>query len=187
MGKYPTIFNGLANIGNSSHETILHYIVVDNSLKHLLNLDVLRINLELIERHWEDMVRVTASLKMGWVTTSLLIGKYQSAQRQSELVKAFQEYGRLIKSISILRYVTNEAHRREIGIQLNKGEAMNNLRQFILFAREGKIYKRTLEDQQHQAKCMNWVTNSIVLWLPFGFCKYMNVAKGIEIHWLRNI
>ncbi|MBT8407896.1 MAG: hypothetical protein KJP05_10595 [Deltaproteobacteria bacterium] len=20
--------------------------------------------------------------------------------------------------------------------------------------------------------------------LPFGFCKYMNVAKGIEIHWL---
>jgi TnpA family transposase len=110
------------------------------------------------------MVRVAASLKMGWVTASLLIGKYQSAQRQSELVKAFQEYGRLIKSISILRYVTNEAHRREIGIQLNKGEAMNNLRQFILFAREGKIYKRTLEDQQHQAKCMNLVTNAIVLW-----------------------
>jgi TnpA family transposase len=141
------------------------YMVSDLSgLKHLLNLDVLRINLELIIRNWEDMIRVAASLKMGWVTASLLIGKYQSAQRQSELVKAFQEYGRLIKSISILRYVTNEAHRREIGIQLNKGEAMNNLRQFILFAREGKIYKRTLEDQQHQAKCINLATNAIVLW-----------------------
>ena len=115
------------------------YAVSDlSSLKHLLNLDVLRINLELIARHWEDIIRVAASLKMGWVTASLLIGKYQSAQRQSKLVKAFQEYGRLIKSISILRYATNEARRREIGIQLNKGEAMNNLRQFILFAREGK-------------------------------------------------
>lgn len=41
---------------------------------------------------------------------------------------------------------------------------MNNLRQFILFAEEGKIYKRTLEDRQHQAKCINVVTNAIVLW-----------------------
>ena len=110
------------------------------------------------------MVRVAASLKMGWVTTSLLIRKYQSAQRQSGLVKALQEYGRLRKSIAILRYVTNEAHRREIGIQLNKGEAVNYPRQFILFAREGKIYKRTLEDQQHQAKCLNLVTDAIILW-----------------------
>jgi len=141
------------------------YTVSDLSgLKNLIELDVLRINLELIERYWDDMIRVAASLKMGWVTASLLIRKYQSAQRQSGLVKALQEYGRLIKSISILRYVTNEAHRREIGIQLNKGEAMNYLRHFILFARGGKIYKRTLEDQQHQAKCLNLVTNAIVLW-----------------------
>jgi TnpA family transposase len=133
-------------------------------LKNLVKLDVHRINMDLIERHWEDMVRVAASLKMGWVTASLLISKYQSAQRQSGLVKALQEYGRLIKSIGILRYVTNEAHRREIGLQLNKGEAMNNLRLFILFAREGKIFKRTLEDQQHQAKCVNLVTNAIVYW-----------------------
>ena len=141
------------------------YTVSDlSNLKNLLKLDVLKINLELIERYWDDMIRVAASLKMGWVTASLLIRKYQSAQRQSGLVKALQEYGRLIKSIAILRYVTNEAHRREIGIQLNKGEAVNYLRQFILFAREGKIYKRTLEDQQHQAKCLNLVTNAIILW-----------------------
>ena len=110
------------------------------------------------------MVRIAASLKMGWVTASLLIGKYQSTQRQSELLKALQEYGRLIKSIGILRYVTSEAHRREIGIQLNKGEALHYLRQYILFAREGKIFKKTLENQQHQAKCLNLVTNAVVLW-----------------------
>jgi TnpA family transposase len=141
------------------------YVTSDLSeLKNLSDLDVCRLNIDIIERHWEDMVRIAASLKMGWVTASLLIGKYQSTQRQSELLKALQEYGRLIKSIGILRYVTSEAHRREIGIQLNKGEALHYLRQYILFAREGKIFKKTLENQQHQAKCLNLVTNAVVLW-----------------------
>lgn len=150
---------------------------------HLKNLDVHRLNLELIRRNWEDMLRVAASLKMGWVTASLLISKYQSAQRQSELVRAFQEYGRLIKSIGILRYVTNVDHRREIGIQLNKGEAINSLRQFILFAREGKIYKRTLEDQQRQAKSVNLVTNAIILWNTVYMAKVVEQleAEGWEI------
>lgn len=155
------------------------YTISDLSrFKHLQGMDVHRINLEVIQRNWEDMVRVAASLKMGWVTASLLISKYQSAQRQSELVKAFQEYGRLVKSIGILRYVTNLAHRRGIGLQLNKGEAMNNLRQFILFAREGKIYKRTLEDQQHQAKCMNLVANAMVLWNTIYMAKVIEQLES---------
>jgi TnpA family transposase len=46
---------------------------------------------------------VAGSVKMGRVTASLLIGKLQSYRRQNALMRALQEYGRLIKSIHIVR------------------------------------------------------------------------------------
>jgi TnpA family transposase len=37
-----------------------------------------RINRDRILRNWDDLLRVAGSLKRGWVTASLLIGKLQS-------------------------------------------------------------------------------------------------------------
>jgi Tn3 transposase DDE domain len=54
---------------------------------------------DLILRRWDDLLRVAASIRMGWVTASLLIGKLQSYRRQNALMHALQEYGRLIKTI----------------------------------------------------------------------------------------
>ena len=36
------------------------------------------LNRDLILRRWDDLLRVAGSVKMGWVTASLLIGKLQS-------------------------------------------------------------------------------------------------------------
>jgi len=84
------------------------------------------------------MLRVAASLKRGWVTASLFIAKLQAYPRQNDLALAFQEYGRLMRTIFILRYLQSDSDRRRITVQLNKGETLNGLRQFILFANEGK-------------------------------------------------
>ena len=56
----------------------------------------------LILSHWDDVLRVAGSLKLGWVTASLFITKLQSFQRQNVLTRALQEYGRLNKTIFIL-------------------------------------------------------------------------------------
>jgi TnpA family transposase len=59
---------------------------------------------------------------MDWVIASLLIGKLQSYRRQNALMRALQEYGRLIKTIHIVRCLDDPEYRRAIGRQLNKGE-----------------------------------------------------------------
>ena len=64
-----------------------------------------RIRQDLIVRRWDDLLRVAGSLKRGWVTASLLISRLQSYRRQNALTRALQEYGRLIKTIFILRYL----------------------------------------------------------------------------------
>jgi TnpA family transposase len=103
-------------------------------------------------------------MKLGHVTASLFIGKLQSYRRQNTLTRALQEYGRLIKTIFILRYLEDEAFRRRIGIQLNKGEALHALRRFLFLANEGLIRRRDREEQVNQVACLNLVTNAVIAW-----------------------
>ena len=123
-----------------------------------------RINRDLILHRWDDLLRVAGSLKMGWVTASLFIGKLQSYPRQNALTRALQEYGRLIKTIFILRYLESEEYRRRINTQLNKGEALHALRRFLFFANEGTIRRKQKEEQTNQASCLNLLTNAVIAW-----------------------
>jgi TnpA family transposase len=123
-----------------------------------------RIRRDLILRRWDDLLRVAGSLKRGWVTASLLISRLQSYRRQTALTRALQEYGRLVKTIFILRYLESEDYRRRINAQLNKGEALHGLREFLFFANRGKIRRRQEEEQVHQATCLNLLTNAVITW-----------------------
>ena len=122
------------------------------------------LNRELILGRWDDLLRVAGSVKMGWVTASLLIGKLQSYRRQNALMRALQEYGRLIKTIHIVRCLDSPEYRRAIGRQLNKGEQLHNLRRFMFFANEGEIGRSQFEDQTTQVLCLNLAANAIITW-----------------------
>ncbi|MGB0067237.1 MAG: transposase, partial [Isosphaeraceae bacterium] len=117
-----------------------------------------RIRRERILCRWDDLLRVAGSLKRGWVTASLLISRLQSYRRQNALTRALLEYGRLVKTIFILRYLESEQFRRRINTQLNKGESLHSLREFLFFANRGKIRRKQGEEQVHQATCLNLLT-----------------------------
>ena len=129
---------------------------------------------DLILKHWHDMLRLAGSLRHGWVTASPYVTKLQADPRQSGFVQALQEHGRLVKTIFILRYLSDEAFRRWINMQLNKGEALHALRQYVIFANEGQIRKREDEEQRIQAGRLNLVTNAVVVW------NTVQMAKVIE-------
>lgn len=118
----------------------------------------------LILDRWEDMLRVAGSLQLGWVTASLFISKLQAYPRQNALTQGLQAYGRLIKTLFILRYLESEPYRRTIHRQLNKGEALHALRRFLFFANEGILRRWQAEAQTHQAQCLNLLTNAVVVW-----------------------
>ena len=117
-----------------------------------------------ILQRWDDLLRVAGSLKLGWVTASLLISKLQAGVRQNALTRALREYGRLVKTCFILQWIKSEDYRRRIHRQLNKGEALHALRRFLFFAHEGKVRRRQTEQQTDQILCLNLVTNAVVTW-----------------------
>src|SRR5262245_21831711 len=119
---------------------------------------------DLILRHWDDLLRLAGSLKRGWVTASLFISKLQAYPRQNVLTRALQEYGRLLKTIFILRYLENADYRRRINVQLNKGESLHALRDFLFVGDKGVIRRKQYEAQTNQAMCLNVVTNAVIIW-----------------------
>ena len=117
-------------------------------------------------------------MKMGWVTASLLIGKLQSYRRQNALMRALQEYGRLIKTIHIVRCLDNPEYRKTIGRQLNKGEQLHNLRRFLFFANEGEIRRSQFEDQTTQVLCLNLVADGIITWNTVYMAEALDAIRG---------
>ncbi len=105
-----------------------------------------------------------ASIAEGHVTSSLLITKLQAHPRKNQLAMALQEYGRLCKTLFILRCLEDPAYRKRVGRQLNKGESVNALRDTVLFAHHGNIRHRQLADQAVQAACLSLVVNCVATW-----------------------
>jgi TnpA family transposase len=152
--------------------------------KHLEPLVTGQVKKDFIIKHWDDLLRLAASLKTGWSTASLLISKLQSFPRKNNLARALQEYGKIKKTEFILRYLLDNDFRRKINRQLNKGESLHSLRRFLFFANEGNIRKRFLEEQQTQANSLNLVTNAIIVWNTVYLQAAIEQLKseGIEIN-----
>jgi TnpA family transposase len=103
----------------------LYRFNVGTAYRHLGPLLKGKIHERRVVDHRDDLLRVAGSLKRGHVTVSLLIGKLQANPRRNALTRALQEYGRVAKTLFVLRYLGSEPYRRRIGVQLNKGEALH--------------------------------------------------------------
>ena len=122
------------------------------------------IQTDLIVTHWDELLRLAASLKFGHATASLLLAKLQAGSRQNALAQALIEYGRVVRTVFLLRYLADTDLRRKIGGQLNKGESLNALRRALFFANQGHVRRAHHDDQTEQALCLTVVTNAVVLW-----------------------
>ncbi|MEU4376994.1 Tn3 family transposase [Pseudonocardia alni] len=123
-----------------------------------------RVNVELIAEHWDDLLRLAGSLKFGHATASLIVGKLSASSRQNALAAALKEYGALRRTIYATRYLSDPTYRRKISRQLNKGESLHALKRDLLYAHEGTVRARHLEQQTEQAWCLTLVTNAVVAW-----------------------
>ncbi|MEG8179758.1 Tn3 family transposase [Nocardia terpenica] len=123
-----------------------------------------RLNLDLIAEHYDDLLRLSGSLKYGHATASLLVGKLSASGRQNALAAALKEYGALRRTIYAAHYLSDPDYRRKIARQLNRGESVHALKRDLHYAHEGAIRSRHLEDQTEQMWCLTLATNAVIAW-----------------------
>ena len=122
------------------------------------------INRPLIERHWDDLLRLAGSLKLGLVPATGLIRTLQTNDRPTKLAQALAELGRIIKTQYLLAYIDDEAYRRRILIQLNRGEQRHQLARVVFHGRRGELRQRYRDGQEDQLGTLGLVVNLIFLW-----------------------
>jgi TnpA family transposase len=123
-----------------------------------------RLRLDAIRDNWEQILRLTSSVKMGTVQASLMLRKLSAYPRQNSLALALRELGRLERTLFILKWIQEPQLRRNVLIGLNKGELKHSLADAICFYRQGIIRDRDYTDQLHRASSLNLVIAAMVLW-----------------------
>ncbi len=119
---------------------------------------------KLITAHWDDVLRLAASVRTGTVSASLMLKRLGSYPRQNGLALALREIGRIERTLFTLDWLEDPELRRQATAELNKGEARNALARAVCFHRLGRLRDRAAEAQQHRASGLALVTAAIALW-----------------------
>ncbi|WP_423064303.1 Tn3 family transposase [Candidiatus Paracoxiella cheracis] len=105
-----------------------------------------------------------ATIKLKEATASQLFKRLSSYAKHNPLYKALKEFGRIIKSIFILKYYDNVILRQRIEKQLNRIELSNKFANAVFFANSGEFQQGELEEQALAIACKVIIQNSVVLW-----------------------
>ena len=150
----------LADIGGARYwrvDPAADYGVLNGVARH-------RINLPLIKEHWDDLLRLAGSLKLGVVQATAIMRTLRIGERPTKLAQAVAELGRIDKTIHCLTYIDDEAKRRRTLTQLNRGEDRHKLARAIFHGKRGELRQRYREGQEDQLGALGLVLNIIVLW-----------------------
>lgn len=136
-----------------------------------------RVNIKLIARNWDDLLRLAGSLYQGTVSASELMRSILRSTRPSTLTRALAALGRIPKTLYMLAYIDDESYRRRILTQLNRGEGRHSVARAVFHGQRGELRQRYREGQEDQLGALGLVVNAMVLWNTL----YMDAA----LHQLR--
>ena len=140
---------------------------------------------------WDDILRFAATIILKEVTASQLFRRLSSYSRQHPLYKALKQFGRIIKSIFLLRYINDVELRQAIEKQLNKVESVNKFSGAVFNANNQEFPQSTKEEQIVADGCTRLIENAIICWnylflSQFIFHKEDESEKIEVINTLRN-
>jgi TnpA family transposase len=106
------------------------------------------IDWELIARQYDEMVKYATALHLGTAEAEAILKRFTRHNMQHPTYKALSELGRVIKTIFLCSYLTDEAVRREIQEGLNVVENWNSANGFIFYGRHGEISTNDVDAQE---------------------------------------
>src|SRR5258707_13507798 len=119
---------------------------------------------DLIERCWDDMHRISASLKDGTVTAVLLTSKLQALDNKNLIHRGLEEYGRILYTMDVLTFLSDQPDRRKVGRMLNKGEPVHSLARDVAYGQRGVPTDRDFASQINRATCLGLLLKIIAPW-----------------------
>jgi TnpA family transposase len=152
---------------------------------------VRRVSIKAIERGWDDLVRLAASIRAGKVSAAHAIHRLGSAAVGDPLHRAAEHLGRLLRTLFLCDYLAIPDYRREIHTLLNRGESVHQLQRAIHGGQLAPERGRRRQEMAAISGAHALLTNIVLAWntnrMDGVVARLKRDGVGIEEDWLRRI
>jgi TnpA family transposase len=121
------------------------------------------IDWDYLERHWQDLMQVVISIQEGKISSEMLLRKLGHESRKNRLYRVFRELGRVIRTLYLLRYISDQELRQEITVGCNKVESYNRFVKWLSFGSESMITNLDPEEAEKVIKYGSLLSNAVIL------------------------
>lgn len=118
---------------------------------------------QLINTHWQDLMRVVLSIKAGKLMPSTLLRKLGSYSRKNRLYQAFRCLGQALRTMFLLEYISDRSLRQEITACTNKVENYHGFLDWLFFGKDGVIAENDPSEQEKRVKYLDLVASAVIL------------------------
>ena len=129
-------------------------------------------------------MRVVLSIKAGKLLPSTVLRKLGSYSRKNRLYQAFRALGKVIRTIYLLRFISDRALRREVTACTNIVESYHHFLDWLFFGKDGVITDNDPVEQEKRLKYLDLVASAIILQNTVDMTRVIHSlsAEGFKIN-----
>jgi TnpA family transposase len=127
------------------------------------------INWKLTEAHWVDLVRTVISIREARVSSVVLLHRLSNDSKKNRLYRAFRELGRVVRTIVLLRYLSEPELREGITAITNRVEAFHGFSKWLTFGNAGVISDNDPDTMEKIVKFNELLANCLIFHTSIEF------------------
>jgi TnpA family transposase len=127
------------------------------------------INWDRIRTHHHDLLQVVLSIRAGRITSPVLLRRLGSYSHRNRLYQAFQELGRVIRTVFLLRWLSDIDLRHQVTTTTNKVEQFHNFAKWLFFGGEARTIATGDPDElEKRIKYNDLTANAVAVYNVLG-------------------
>jgi TnpA family transposase len=138
------------------------------------------INVKIIKEMYDDILRFIATIKLKRSTASQLLSRLNSYSKQHKLYQALKEFGKIIKSRFILKYLNELDLRQAIEKQLSLIENNNKFSKAVAQENDKSFVQQLQSEQIIAESCRRLMKAAIICWNCLFLHNKINTSKNTE-------
>jgi TnpA family transposase len=125
-----------------------------------------------IRTHHRDLLQVVLSIRAGRISTPTLLRRLGSYSHRNRLYQAFQELGRVIRTVFLLRWLADLDLRVQVTATTNKVEAFHAFAKWLFFGGDGTtIGDGDPDELEKRVKYNDLVANAASLYIVIAITR----------------
>lgn len=140
------------------------------------------VNWELIESQWQTMMQIALSIQAGRLSSPLLLKKLGAAGGRSRLFEGVRETGDVVRTLFLLKWISDVKMRREVTSETNKMESYNGFAKWLSFGGD-VIAQNDPDEQQKRLRYNDLIAAAVILQNTVDMMRVLQqlVAEGHDI------